>query len=219
MPTTACQARGSSRTFRRTPWHGSVDSDRLVRRDDLLDLNDALQHPGRRLSVDISTELAQEEDVDLMRPVEGYIEAVSTGNILVLSGEFETVAVVECARCSGPLETPVKFPIDEQFPIVGAPAGVKGQEIARVVPDEEPFPIFEGNALLVEALLRQSLLLNMQVQPLCAWGWEGDCPQAREQGVIAQEAAARAEAAAFEAAKATPLSELLQPILPQEEAD
>jgi len=50
-----------------------------MKRDDLLDLNDILQHPGRKLEVDISTELPEEEDIDLVKPLEGYLEAVSTG--------------------------------------------------------------------------------------------------------------------------------------------
>jgi DUF177 domain-containing protein len=152
-----------------------------VRRDDLLDLNDVLQHPGRELAVDISTELPQEEDVDLLRPLEGYLEAVSTGNVLLVTGRFTARLVVECARCSGPLETDIEFELDEQFPVEGIPSSLNPQDYARVVPDE-PFELFEGNTLLVENLLRQGLLLAMPIQHLCEFGWEGACPQAAARG-------------------------------------
>jgi uncharacterized protein len=49
---------------------------------------------------------------------------------------------------------------------------------------DEPYPLFEGNQLMVEALLRQDLILNYPVQPLCSFGWEGDCPIAKERLVI-----------------------------------
>ncbi len=153
-----------------------------MRRDDLLDLNDVLQHPGRTLEVDISTELPEEEDVDLIKPVEGYLEAVSTGNLLLITGKFTTRAVLECARCTGPLEVDVEFDLDEQFTVEGIPSSLNPQDFARVVEDE-PFPLFEENHLMVEALLRQDLLLAMPVQPLCEHGWEGPCPQAKERGV------------------------------------
>jgi uncharacterized metal-binding protein YceD (DUF177 family) len=153
-----------------------------MRRDDLLDLNDVLQHPGRKLAVDISTELADEEDVDLLAPLEGFLEATSTGNLLLITGEFTTRAVFECARCSGPLETDLRFEIDEQFAVEGVPSSLNPQDYARVVADE-PFPLFEGNSLLVENLLRQGLLLAMPTQPLCEFGWEGPCPVAIELGV------------------------------------
>lgn len=158
-----------------------------MRRDDLLDLNDVLQHPGRQLAVDISTELPEEEDVDLIRPLEGYLEAVSTGNVLLITGKFNTRAVFECARCTGPLEIDIEFDLDEQFPVEGIPSSLSAQDFARVVPDE-PFELFDGNSLMVENLVRQGLLLAMPVQSLCEYGWDGPCPQAAARGVDVREA-------------------------------
>jgi uncharacterized metal-binding protein YceD (DUF177 family) len=153
-----------------------------VKRDDLLDLNDVLQHPGRKLAVDISTELPEEEDVDLLRPLEGFLEATSTGNLLLITGQFSTRVVLECARCTGPLEVDIAFELDEQFPVEGTPSSLNAQDYARVVPDE-PFTLFEENSLIVEQLLRQGLLLSLPVQALCEHGWEGDCPQATERSI------------------------------------
>jgi uncharacterized protein len=153
-----------------------------MRRDDLLDLNDVLQHPGRRLAVDISTELPEEADVDLIQPLEGFLEAVSTGNLLLINGKFGTRAVLECARCSAPIEVDLDFEIDEQFNVEGVPSSLSAQDYARVVADE-PFQLFEGNNLIVEQLLRQGLLLAMPMQALCQFGWDGPCPIAESRGV------------------------------------
>ena len=163
-----------------------VQSFHIMKRDDLLDLNDVLQHPGRELAVDISTELPEEVDVDLLKPLEGYLEAVSTGNILLITGSFSTRAVLECARCSGPLEVDVDFELDEQFPVEGTPSSLNPQDYARVVSDE-PFPLFDGNMLIVEQLLRQALLLSMPMQSLCAFGWEGECPVAKARSLSPSE--------------------------------
>lgn len=152
-----------------------------MRREELLDLNDVLQHPGRKVAVDISTELENEADIDLVKPLEGYLEAVSTGNLLLISGNFSTRAVLECARCGSPLEVDVSFDVDEQFPVEGVPSSFNSQDYARVVPDE-PFQLFEGNNLIVEALLRQDLLVAMPMQALCSFGWEGPCPIAAARG-------------------------------------
>lgn len=153
-----------------------------MKRDDLLDLNDVLQHPGRRLAVDLSTEMPDEADVDLVKPLEGFLEAVSTGNVLLISGTFKTTAVFECARCAAPLEQTVEFEIEEQFPVEGVPSSLGAQDYARVVPDE-PFELFDGNTLIVENLLRQALVLAMPLQPLCTFGWEGDCPEAARRNI------------------------------------
>jgi uncharacterized protein len=152
-----------------------------MKRDDLLDLNDALQHPGRKVAVDIETDLPQEEDLDLLKPLTGFLEAVSTGNVLLVEGEFATRCVLECSRCSAPLEVDVAFEMSEQFPVEGTPSVYAHDDYARVVPDE-PFPLFEGNSLMVENLVRQGLLLNLPIQSLCPYGWDGDCPEAKRRG-------------------------------------
>jgi uncharacterized protein len=157
-----------------------------MRREDLLDLNDVLQHPGRELAVDVSSELAEEEDIDLIQPLEGYLEAVSTGNLLLVTGKFQSRLVFECARCGAPLEQDVTFDIDEQFAVEGTPSSLNSQDYARVVADE-PVPMFDGNHLMVEALLRQHLLTNIPMQSLCEFGWDGPCPIAAARGGLKQE--------------------------------
>lgn len=163
-----------------------------MKREDLLDLNDVLQHPGREVAVDVSTDLTQEEDLDLLKPLEGYLEAVSTGNLLLLTGKFNTRAVVECSRCGAPLETDIAFDLDEQFPVEGTPSSFNSQDYAKVAA-EEPFQLFEGNNLIVEALLRQGLIVNIPIQTLCEHGWEGDCPVAQERAALEAEVKGRPE--------------------------
>jgi uncharacterized protein len=153
-----------------------------MKRDDLLDLNDVLQHPGRKLTVDISTELPEEEDLDLLQPLDGFIEAISTGNLLLITGTFKARVVLECARCTGPVESDIEFAVDEQFPVEGVPSSFSSQDFARVAPDE-PFEMFDGNSLMVENLLRQAFHLALPMQPLCPFGWEGKCPQAESRGI------------------------------------
>ena len=146
-----------------------------MKRDDMLDLNEALQHPGKKIAVDLSTELPDEADLDLVKPLEGFLEAYSTGNMLMIHGEFTTRCVVECARCAGPLEVDVEFTMDEEFPVTGVPSAYSHDDYARVS-SEEDYPLFEENNLLVENLIRQGLWLNLPVQPLCKFGWDGPCP-------------------------------------------
>jgi uncharacterized protein len=150
-----------------------------MKRDDLLDLNDVLQHPGRKLSVDIETAFEGASDFELTRPLTGYLEAISTGNLLLLTGEFKAGVIAGCARCNEPLEVDVQFELDEQFPVEGVPSSYSAQDFARVAADEEPYQLFEGNSLMVEALLRQDLIVAIPVQPLCQYGWDGDCPIAK----------------------------------------
>lgn len=154
-----------------------------MKRDDLLDLNDVLQHPGRKLAVEIETDLDKELPFELSRSVTGYLEAVSTGNLLLLTGEFIAGVISGCARCGEPIEVDVSFELDEQFPVDGVPSSYSHTDFARVKP-EEPYPLFEGNSLQVDTLLRQDLIVAAPIQPLCQYGWDGDCPIAKARGKI-----------------------------------
>lgn len=156
-----------------------------MRRDDLLDLNDVLQHPGRKVAIDVSTEFPEDPEIELSRPLEGFLEAVSTGNLLLLTGEFKTGVIVGCARCGEPIEQDITFNLDEQFPVEGVPSSYSHTDFAHVVA-EEPYPIFEGNSLIVQNLLREDLIVALPLQALCQYGWEGDCPVAKARGASAR---------------------------------
>lgn len=153
-----------------------------MKRDDLLDLNDVLQHPGRTITVEISTELETEEELDLVAPLEGYLEAVSTGNLLLVTGQFSTRAVVECSRCGNPVEVDITFDLDEQFPVEGTPSIMNPQDQAKIK-DDEPYPLFDENHLMVEALLRQDLLIAMPLQAFCSEDCKGPDLEKRQENV------------------------------------
>ncbi|MCW5947080.1 MAG: DUF177 domain-containing protein [Fimbriimonadales bacterium] len=138
----------------------------------VIDLNDAIQHPGKHLDFEISTNLEEVEDIDLLQPIAGNLHAVSTGNMLLLRGKFDTTAVVECSRCLSPINLELEFEVDEQFPVAGIPASGGGNTYAHVEEDE-PSPLFDGNSLRVEELLRQDLLLALPAQPLCSPDCQG----------------------------------------------
>jgi len=137
-----------------------------MKREDLLDFNEAVQQPGKRLHFMIRTELPQEEDLDLVEPVTGELEAVSTGNMLLVEGEFNASCVVECARCGTALTVPFEFSMDDQFPVEGIPSSYGSGGMAKIVPDE-PYPLFQNNSLMRDDYIRQGLLLNLPIQTVC----------------------------------------------------
>ncbi|MBS1715652.1 MAG: DUF177 domain-containing protein [Armatimonadetes bacterium] len=149
-----------------------------MKREGLLDLNEAVQHPGKKLTFAIVTRLDQEADIDLLDPVSGELQAVSTGNLLLLDSKFSTRAVSECARCGAPIDCEVSFVMSDQFQVEGVPASYSRDGYARVVTDE-PEPMFNENALIVDNYVRQGLLINLPAQPLCSGSWDVPCPEGR----------------------------------------
>ncbi len=154
-----------------------------MKRHGLLDLNEAVQHPGTKIVVAVETGLVEEADLDLVAPITGDLEAKSAGNILLLKGEFLAECTMECARCSEPINQKVIFLMSDEFQVDGVPACYGTGEHAVVV-EEEEFPLFTKNAIDVDAYLRQGLIVNLPIQPLCDFGWEGPCPNAKSGPVL-----------------------------------
>lgn len=148
-----------------------------MNRQGLLDLNEAVQHPGRNLEFEVATELENEADLDLAGPVTGTLRANSTGNILLLRGQYSATCTLECARCGHPINQKVDFKMSDEFQVEGIPACYGTGDFAVVVEDED-FPLFKKNSIDFDAYVRQGLLVNLPIQPLCEFGWEGPCPKA-----------------------------------------
>jgi uncharacterized protein len=144
-----------------------------VERSLLIDLNEVVQHPGRSVDIEVSTDAVIDPDVALAGPITGTLTATGEGNLLMLTGEFEATVVLECCRCGGECEAPVEFEVDEAYPIEGVP-GARGG-FAKVNDEDEPFPLFEENKLRVEDLLRQILILELPSHPLCTENCLGLC--------------------------------------------
>lgn len=142
-----------------------------MRRPKLFDLNDALQHPGRKVYLEVSTSLEEEDDLDLVRPIVGELSAVSTGSMLLVEGLCHVTMVLECARCNDPVEVEFDFEIREEFPVEGVAAGYGSGGMAHVVPGEDAV-MFRGNSLIWEELIRQDLWGQIPYSVLC----REDCP-------------------------------------------
>ncbi|MBX3096164.1 MAG: DUF177 domain-containing protein [Fimbriimonadaceae bacterium] len=147
-----------------------------MKREDFLDLNEILQHPGKKAIFSVETSLNQEADLDLVTPVTGEIHAISTGNILLLAADLKTRCVVECSRCNEPMEVDIVIDMEDDFDVEGIPASYGTGGYARVVPEEEPEPIFQENHLLRDAYIRQGVIVSLPVQPLCTGDWDIPCP-------------------------------------------
>ena len=148
-----------------------------MKKEPLLDLNEAVQHPGRRMVFNFETALEDDEELDLVTPVVGHIEAVSTGSQLLLESSFCTKCCLECARCGSPLEIALEFDMSDNFEVEGIPSSYASDSYAKVLTDE-PTPLFKHNALYRDTYVRQGVWVNLPTQPLCEFGWDGDCPHA-----------------------------------------
>lgn len=141
-----------------------------------LDLNEVIQHPNRRMEYPLKVWLDREEAPPQAEPITGTLVAESGGRILHLQGEFHVDVWLECARCANLFRQRIEFHLEEDYPLAGTPSAVNPNSFARVE-DEEPYPIFDENKLMVEELLRQYALVQLPMQPICQEDCKGLCNQ------------------------------------------
>ena len=144
-----------------------------------LDLNEIAAHLGTRLKYSID-EAPIEDVASALKCVErvtGEITFTNAGSSIVARGSFRTAVELECGRCLGSYRLHVEAQIEENLLLTDrAPESVADAE-EQELPEEEKDPLFVDNVFGLEELLRQSILVNVPLKPLCSEECKGLCPR------------------------------------------
>ena len=109
-----------------------------------------------------------------LAPVEATFRLERKGVGILARGAFRTVAVVHCSRCS----EPVSIPVEDQFEVLyaGASSSFRG-EGAELTAEEMDVEFLKDDRLDLSGLLREHVLLNLPIQPVCRPECCGLCPR------------------------------------------
>jgi uncharacterized protein len=104
------------------------------------------------------------------------ISAVSEG--VLASAEVRALAVGECTRCLDRIELDLDESFNELFIYESDPRSrsSKRHEKEIVVEDEEEVLTMQGDSIDLEGPIRDALILNLPVNPLCSEDCLGLCP-------------------------------------------
>ena len=124
----------------------------------------------REYSLDESVTLGEEEDWGEIA-VKGRMNVLRTPTGLLVTGEVQTAINEECARCLESYDQALTLEIEDEFipqvdPTTGMTVGVP----------EGQFGIDGHHLLDLSEALRQAILLNRPIQPLCRPDCRGLCP-------------------------------------------
>ena len=138
----------------------------MARRDLILGVADLLARPGRRRDEHLEVELddlvvlgsrvAEGEAVRIDVRLEALNEAV------VVKGTTAAPWSGECRRCLGPVQATLHAPILEIF---------------EAEPTEGETRPLQGDSVDVEPVVREAVLLELPLAPLCRTDCAGLCPQ------------------------------------------
>lgn len=115
---------------------------------------------------------ALEHQVEVRGPVRGRAHLLRIQRGILVEAEYQTECELTCSRCLETFLSPMAGTIEEEFlPRIDILSG-------EALPAEgEEFRINEDNVLDLTEALRQDILVNLPLQPLCMEGCEGLCPE------------------------------------------
>lgn len=115
-----------------------------------------------------------EERVHLVEPavVKGQLK-LKDRRVLV-NGHIETRAHVECDRCLQPVELPVSVNFALDF-VTGSE--YESSEAAELTEAQMALSVFDGDAIDVDEIVKEQILLAVPARMLCGEDCKGICPE------------------------------------------
>jgi uncharacterized protein len=114
-------------------------------------------------------------ELHLRGPIRGYARMTRTSEGILVHSEHVVPVILECARCLEEAEAEVDGTLDEEFkPSTDIRTGLP-VELPSEDNDDQPF-IDEHHEIDLDEVLRQNILTNLPMHPLCSAACPGLCP-------------------------------------------
>jgi uncharacterized metal-binding protein YceD (DUF177 family) len=130
-----------------------------------------LMGPGTVREFDFSEDFPDPaHELHLEGPIEGHARLTRTSEGILAHSDYHASVKLECARCLEEAIEEVEGELDEEFlPTTDIRTGLPVQPPAGA--DDQPL-IDEHHEIDLDEILRQNILTNLPLHPLC----EADCP-------------------------------------------
>jgi uncharacterized protein len=132
------------------------------------------EHDGKFAHVYQVNELPLEDtEVRLVEPGEVSGRVRRAGKEIELQGNLHAKLEAICGRCLKPVELPIQTEFTERFvPAVSWAA----EELHELKPEDLNLTVFDGEAIELDELVREELLLAVPDNVLCSEDCKGLCP-------------------------------------------
>ncbi len=97
-----------------------------------------------------------------------------SGNEVFVNGHFDARAQVECDRCLQPVELPVSGDFALEY-ISGSE--YESSDVAELTEAELSVSVFDGEAIDVDEIVKEQILLAVPTRMLCREDCKGICPE------------------------------------------
>ncbi len=128
--------------------------------------------PEEGLEVDLEEEL-DIEGFSLVSPVKARLSITKVAVEVMVSGDMSVELDTVCSRCLKGFRQVKELPVN----VVYHPVEEIGAEKHELHGDEMDMGFYRGDELNLHDLLREQVMLNAQMKPLCDEACKGICPK------------------------------------------
>ena len=146
----------------------------------VLDVRNLQRRPGSMVTVTRSVPAPAGLGVAMARVPEGSpidldlrLESVLEGVLVTGSADLQVAA--ECSRCLEPVEWHEEIDLTELFRY--PPTDARGAVVEEEDESDDPLPMLEDDMLDLEPTLRDAVVLDLPLAPLCREECPGLCPE------------------------------------------
>lgn len=115
-----------------------------------------------------------DERVTLIEPAAVTGKIRLAGNEVFVNGHVDTRVQVECDRCLQPVELPVKTDYELEY-ISGS--DYESSQVVELTEAEMSVSVFDGEAIDVDEIVKEQILLIVPTRQLCREECKGICPE------------------------------------------
>jgi len=128
--------------------------------------------PEEGLEVDLEEDLSI-EGVSPVSPAKARLSITKIAAEVMVSGHMSVQLEHVCSRCLKGFRQAQDLPVN----VVYHPAAEVGAERHELHDDEMDMGFYRGDELDLQELLREQVMLNLQMKPLCDEACKGICPK------------------------------------------
>lgn len=122
---------------------------------------------------DLKIEETIESD-DLISPVMAQLRIQKIGPEVMVRGNLTADLQLQCSRCLKDFKRPLSVPVDVVYHPI---AELRGEEKYELNSEKLDMGFYSGEELELLDLIKEQIMLNLPMKPLCSDSCKGICPQ------------------------------------------
>ena len=107
-----------------------------------------------------------EDNLVLMAPAHVVGSLVNTGDSILLKGKIDTIVKLSCARCLKEYNHPLKFDIEEEYSTTPLRVLEEKKDV-ELTEKDFIFEVEKNNTINLSEAIRQNILTQLPIMPLC----------------------------------------------------